>query len=91
MVLLVTTGSQQEDVAMSYQISAPSTQDKLVPVGAVMRGGSIIVGSLSALALIAYFLSGVIIIQPFICLLLLIVSIGFGAMGMARPAIRKPR
>jgi hypothetical protein len=66
-----------------------STEDagKMVPVISVMRVASVIVGALSIFALIGFFLSGAVIIQPFVAVLLVVASIGFYIMSFLKPAV----
>ena len=57
---------------------------RMVPLDSVLRGGAAIVGVLSIASLAAYALSGAIIVQPFIALILLVSSAGFGLMSMSK-------
>jgi hypothetical protein len=63
---------------------SPAASPRMVSLDRVLRDGSAIVGALSAVSLLAYALSGAIIIQPFIAIILLVSSIGFGIMSMAK-------
>lgn len=63
----------------------PEANPRMVPLDSVLRGGAAIVGALSTASLAAYALSGAIIVQPFIALILLISSIAFGIMSLVKP------
>jgi hypothetical protein len=79
------TESEVEPVSVkSNHASSEVDTRKMVPVDTVVRTTAAIVGSFSLLAFIANLLAGVIILQPFVSLLLIVASIGFYAMSIAK-------
>jgi hypothetical protein len=57
---------------------------RTVSVDAVIRGGSAIVSAISVMSLLGTWLSGVLIIQPIFAILLLLLSLGFYLMTLAK-------
>src|SRR5215469_4573930 len=57
---------------------------RMVAVDTVIRGGSYIAAAISVMSILATILSGAIIIQPTIAVLMLIASIGFYSMTLVR-------
>jgi hypothetical protein len=68
---------------INIEYLAPA-EAKMVPVDSVMRVTSAFVGSFSGLAFVANILSGVVILQPFICVLFIVASIGFYGISYAK-------
>ena len=64
-------------------------EPRMVEVDRVCRGGGMIVAMLAALSLLATILSGAIIIQPMVAILLLIFGAGFFVMSFLPVAITK--
>jgi hypothetical protein len=66
-------------------VNIPSeNRPRTVSVDAVIRGGSAIVSAISVMSLLGTWLSGVLIIQPIFAILLLLLSLGFYLMTLAK-------
>jgi hypothetical protein len=74
--------TSDKDMRLTQDNSAYSV--KMVPVDTVIKVASAFIGTFSGLAFLANILSGVIIIQPFISVLLIVASLGFYAMSLAK-------
>jgi len=90
--LVYTSPSTFEDTSYIWQANVMQQQNsysstsnsKMVPLDSVIQGGSLIVGSVSVMSLLATILSGAVIIQPLFAIAILISCTGFYIMTLVK-------
>ena len=85
---LLVTGVTKPSYIIDYRcesVDLTTTKNpRMIAVDSVARGGAIVVSLISAMSLLATWLSGAIIIQPIFAGLLIILSIGFYTITLAK-------
>jgi len=89
MISTVSPTSEDFDYIRRSNVMQPNSysstnNSKMVPLDNVIQGGSLIVGSIATMSLVATFLSGAIIIQPLFAIALLIACVGFYILTLAK-------